>query len=227
MGRSEANQLISITAARQKHPLTHLFTLRVYTLVLNKAASSLCVVTGHVACFGKRAEVSALDRGHQRETQSKATGCCVVPPRWVKPKIYPLFEHGFLLVLVSGCELPWNYSVPRILHTEQSQFIFSLALCLFPARMTWKGRVDVLLSQSVVLFCLFFSWLSLKTLNASQMMFPGVNSVNRLGDMLTSPCVNVCVNEFTASGYWCLSRMLLSNRPYQWCDDPAELSLQT
>lgn len=44
-----------------------------------------------------------------------------------------------------------------------------------------------------------------ETPNASEMMFPGMNSVNRLGDMLTSPCVNVCVNEFAASGYWCLS----------------------
>lgn len=53
MGWSEANQLIYITAARQKHPLTHLFTLRVYTLVLNKAASSLCAVTQHVVCLEK------------------------------------------------------------------------------------------------------------------------------------------------------------------------------
>lgn len=54
---SAAKQLISITAAKEKHPLTHLFTRPVYTLVLNKAASLLCVfvcvVTRHVACFGK------------------------------------------------------------------------------------------------------------------------------------------------------------------------------
>lgn len=61
MRRSSAKQLISMTAAKEKHPLRHLFTRPVYTLVLNKAASLLCVCVclcewwrANVACFGKK-----------------------------------------------------------------------------------------------------------------------------------------------------------------------------
>lgn len=74
---SAAKQLISITAAKEKHPLTHLFTRPVYTLVLNKAASLLCVcvcVCGDAPCcvFWKRAEVSVLARGHQSKAPCRA-----------------------------------------------------------------------------------------------------------------------------------------------------------
>lgn len=106
MGRSEANQLISITAARQKHPLTHLFTLRVCALVLNKAASSLCVVTRHVVCSEKelRSVLWREDTRGRPRVEPQAAVLCHHADRNLK--IYRLFEHGFLLVLVSGSELP-------------------------------------------------------------------------------------------------------------------------